>query len=119
MQPLGKGGKSLNISSRSHDKDGRMPIYCKKKLQKSSQESLNSWQRQIWSLRLLNGKKLKLHFLMAVVLCNNLGTLANGHLSVVCQHFQRASPLKPLGQVHFNFISNLLAKGERKFIYSV
>ena len=42
-----------------------------------------------------------------------------GQRSVVCQHFQRSSPLKLLGQFHLIFICSLLAKGERKFIYFV
>ena len=29
-------------------------------------------------------------------------TLAKGHLSVVCQHFQKTFPLKYLGQFHLN-----------------
>ena len=36
--------------------------------------------------------------------------LAKGHVSVLCQHFQRASPLKLLGQFHLNFICSLLGK---------
>ena len=31
-------------------------------------------------------------------------------------HFQRSSPLKPLGQSKPNFMWSLLGKGERKFI---
>ena len=42
-------------------------------------------------------------------------TLVKDHMSVVCQHFQRASPLKILDQFHLNFICSLLAKGERRF----
>ena len=47
----------------------------------------------------------------------HLVTLARGHKSVVCQHFQRASSLKLLGKFHLNFVCSLLAKGERKFIF--
>ena len=43
-------------------------------------------------------------------------TLAEGHISVVCKHFQRASPIKQLGQFHLNFICSLLAKGKRVYI---
>ena len=39
-------------------------------------------------------------------------TLASGHMSVVCQQFQRASPLKLLGQFHLKLICSLIAKGE-------
>ena len=47
------------------------------------------------------------------------GDLSQGlHVrSIVCQHFQRASSLKLLGQFYFNFICSLLAKGKRKFIF--
>ena len=34
----------------------------------------------------------------------------------VVHHFQRSSPLKPLGQSKPNFMWSLLGKGERKFI---
>ena len=34
----------------------------------------------------------------------------------VVYHFQRSSPLKPLGQSKPNFMRSLLGKGERKFI---
>ena len=49
----------------------------------------------------------------------HLVTLARGHMSVVCQHFQRASPLKLLGQFYLNFICSLVAKGERNYIYFI
>ena len=39
-------------------------------------------------------------------------TFAKGHMSDVCQHFQRASPLKVPDQFHLNFICSLLAKGK-------
>ena len=47
-------------------------------------------------------------------------TLVKGHMSAVCQHFQRASAMQLLGQFHLNFMCSLLAKGrggggERKF----
>ena len=43
-------------------------------------------------------------------------TLAKGHISVVCQHIQRTSPLKPLPQFLLNFI--LQAPGEGgKIVY--
>ena len=58
----------------------------------------------------------KVHFLVAIVLFDTVGfqiqplwnsrgqgllvTLARGHMSVVCQHFQKASSLKLLGQFH-------------------
>ena len=38
-------------------------------------------------------------------------TLAKGHMSVVCQHFQRRSSLKLTGQFQLNFIYSLLANG--------
>ena len=45
-------------------------------------------------------------------------TLAEGHLSVICLHFQRTSPLKLLGQFQLNFICSLQAKGGTKiYIY--
>ena len=37
---------------------------------------------------------------------------------VVCQHFQRASPLKLLGQFQLNFICSFLANGKKRFIFS-
>ena len=40
-------------------------------------------------------------------------TLAKDLISVVCQYFQRASPLKLLGQFHLNFIYSFLARGEK------
>ena len=43
--------------------------------------------------------------------------LAKGHMSVVCQRFQRTASLKQQGQFHLNFICGLQAKGERKFVY--
>ena len=62
----------------------------------------------------------KVHFSVAVVLRytemqstsipmnfrvqGHLVTLANGHLSVVCQYFQRTSSLKLPGLSQFNFI---------------
>ena len=39
--------------------------------------------------------------------------------SVVRQHFQTSSPLKPLGQLNSNFIWRLLRMGERKFVQMV
>ena len=45
-------------------------------------------------------------------------TLAKGHMSDVCQDFQKVSPLKLLCQFHLNFICSLLAKKETKLIYS-
>ena len=42
-------------------------------------------------------------------------TLVKGHMSAVCQHFQRASALQLLGQFHLNFMCSLLAKRGRKF----
>ena len=39
----------------------------------------------------------------------HLLTLVKGHMSVVCQHFQWASPLKLLGQFELNFICILVA----------
>ena len=36
--------------------------------------------------------------------------------SVVRQHFQTSSPLKPLGQLNSNFIWRLLRMGEQKFV---
>ena len=41
-------------------------------------------------------------------------TLAKGHLSVVCQHFQRTFPLKLLGQFHLNFIPSLQGEAGKK-----
>ena len=49
----------------------------------------------------------------------HLVTLAKDHMSIVCQHFQRAFPLGLLGLFHLNFKCSLQAKGERKFIYLV
>ena len=49
----------------------------------------------------------------------HLVSLAKGHMSVACQHFQRSSPLKILGQFHLNVICGLLAKWEKKFIYFI
>ena len=48
----------------------------------------------------------------------HLVILACGHISIVCEHFQKASRMNLLGQFHLNFICSLLAKGggERKFI---
>ena len=48
----------------------------------------------------------------------NLVSLAKGHMSVVCQHFQRSSSLKLLGQFELNFTCSLLAKMERKIFFS-
>ena len=48
-----------------------------------------------------------------------LVSLAKGLMSVVCQHFQRATPLKLLDKFEFNFICSLLANRESKFIYFV
>ena len=39
--------------------------------------------------------------------------------SVVRQHFQTSSPLKPLGQLNSKFIWRLLRMGERKFVQMV
>ena len=39
--------------------------------------------------------------------------------SVVRQHFQTSSPLKPLGQLNSNFIWRLLRMGEQKFVQMV
>ena len=72
----------------------------------------------------------KVHFLVAIVFFKiqppwnfrgqgHLGTLAKGHTSLLCQHLQRASPMKLLGQFHFNCICSLQAKGERQFKYFV
>ena len=44
-------------------------------------------------------------------------TLPKGHLFIICQHFQRTSPVKLLGQVQLNLICSLQTKGERKFIF--
>ena len=41
------------------------------------------------------------------------------HPSVVCQHFQTSSPLKPLGQLNSNFIWRLLRTREQKFVQMV
>ena len=37
----------------------------------------------------------------------------------VCQHFQKSSPLKPLGRLKLNFMWSLLGMGERKFLQMV
>ena len=39
--------------------------------------------------------------------------------SVVRQHFQTSSPLKPLGQLNSYFIWSLLRMGERKFVQTI
>ena len=45
-------------------------------------------------------------------------TLAKGHLSVVCQHFQMTFPLsETTGPISFKFHMQLQAKGERFFIF--
>ena len=41
-------------------------------------------------------------------------TLALGHLSAFCQHFQMTSILKLLGQFELNFTCNLQADGGKK-----
>ena len=41
-------------------------------------------------------------------------TFGKGHISVVCQHIQRASPLKPLCLFPLNFILSLLSKEEKQ-----
>ena len=41
-------------------------------------------------------------------------TLVKGHMSVVCQYFQRASPVKLQGQFHFKFHMQLSSKREKK-----
>ena len=46
-------------------------------------------------------------------------TLPEGHISVVCRHFQRIFTLKPPCQFHLNFICSLQAKTERKFIFGL
>ena len=45
----------------------------------------------------------------------HLVTLSKGHLSVVCQHFQRASPLTLLVQFQLNFMCSFQVKRERIF----
>ena len=46
-------------------------------------------------------------------------TLAKDHISVVCQHFERASPLKLLGQFHLNIIYMHLSGAMGKKVYTL
>ena len=44
-------------------------------------------------------------------------TLAKDQISVMCQHFQKGSTLKLLGQFYLNFICSLQEKGAEIFIF--
>ena len=46
-------------------------------------------------------------------------TLAKDHISVVCQHFERASPLKLLGKSHLNVIYMHLSGKMGKKVYTL
>ena len=45
-------------------------------------------------------------------------TLGKGHLSAVCQHFQRTEPLKLLDRFQIFFIYTVQDKGEQKSLYT-
>ena len=45
--------------------------------------------------------------------------VAKGHMSVLCQHCQKAPPLKLLSQFHLKFICSLIAKGKKLYIFGV